>query len=726
MDSKFKEILEEVLKKDHRLWNNEKTEFNIPLLFNLIDKMDERIIGLLLDREETRKKFFLKVKDAYIFKSKEFKFFIEEHKVFNSYTSYPNRIGLYDGKEFIMDRTEVVINFPFKDCILEGGQTTEEGIDTYFEYDEKVTKTQEKQGWEAETYNKKQDKRKEIFFNEILAQDEIDRLLDEKAFVNWRRYTKNGVEEVEEIKRDQNGLIRENLIIKGNNLLALESLKSQFKGQIKLIYIDPPYYFMDNKDQDSFRYNTNFKLSTWLTFMKNRLEIAKELLKDDGVIFVQIDDDGQAYLKVLMDEIFGQKNYLNTICVKMKNMAGASGGGEDKKLKKNIEFILLYCKDYQFVKSYNPVYEYTEIYDLVQYYRENNISWKYTSVLYYEGDKEYLCSTVDGSGDEIKIYKRINPIFKSVSQIAKEEGLSEREVYYKYMDRIFTTAMPQSSIRERVLEVIEREEDRLELYSIEYIPKSGKNKGKIYEQFYKGKKLRLVTWLRDVVEKKGDLYYKKDLKGTFWDGINLNNLSKEGNVRFPNGKKPEQLIKDIMKLYVEKGDIVLDFFLGSGTTAAVAHKMNIQYIGIEQLDYGKEDAVTRLKNVINGDENGISKDKDINWQGGGNFIYCELAKWNEKAKEEIMNCNSLEELKELFTSLCDKYYLDYNIRVNEFKNKIIEEEEFKKLPLEEQKKMFLTMLDLNQLYVQRTEMEDKKYGISEKDQRLTRMFYGEE
>ena len=726
MDSKFKEILEEVLKKDHRLWNNEKTEFNIPLLFNLIDKMDERIIGLLLDREETRKKFFLKVKDAYIFKSKEFKFFIEEHKVFNSYTSYPNRIGLYDGKEFIMDRTEVVINFPFKDCILEGGQTTEEGIDTYFEYDEKVTKTQEKQGWEAETYNKKQDKRKEIFFNEILAQDEIDRLLDEKAFVNWRRYTKNGVEEVEEIKRDKNGLIRENLIIKGNNLLALESLKSQFKGQIKLIYIDPPYYFMDNKDQDSFRYNTNFKLSTWLTFMKNRLEIAKELLKDDGVIFVQIDDDGQAYLKVLMDEIFGQKNYLNTICVKMKNMAGASGGGEDKKLKKNIEFILLYCKDYQFVKSYNPVYEYTEIYDLVQYYRENNISWKYTSVLYYEGDKEYLCSTVDGSGDEIKIYKRINPIFKSVSQIAKEEGLSEREVYYKYMDRIFTTAMPQSSIRERVLEVIEREEDRLELYSIEYIPKSGKNKGKIYEQFYKGKKLRLVTWLRDVVEKKGDLYYKKDLKGTFWDGINLNNLSKEGNVRFPNGKKPEQLIKDIMKLYVEKGDIVMDFFLGSGTTAAVAHKMNIQYIGIEQLDYGKEDAVTRLKNVINGDENGISKDEDINWQGGGNFIYCELAKWNEKAKEEIMNCNSLEELKELFTSLCDKYYLDYNIRVNEFKNKIIEEEEFKKLPLEEQKKMFLTMLDLNQLYVQRTEMEDKKYGISEKDQRLTRMFYGEE
>lgn len=173
-NKKFKEIVEEVLRADDRLWNKEKTEFNIPLLFNFIDKMDETIIGLLFNREETRNKFFLKINDAYIFKTKEFKFFIEEHKVFNSYTSYPNRIGLSDGKEFIMDRGDVVINFPFKDCILEGSQTTEEGIDTYYEYDEKVTKTQEKQGWKAGSYNEKQDKRKEIFFNEILAQDEID------------------------------------------------------------------------------------------------------------------------------------------------------------------------------------------------------------------------------------------------------------------------------------------------------------------------------------------------------------------------------------------------------------------------------------------------------------------------------------------------------------------------------------------------------------------------
>jgi len=716
---KLKQIIIDVLKADERLWNEDKTELNQTLLLDLVENIDEKLIELLLQEKELRDKFFVKIKDVYVFKTNDFRFFIEENKVDNSYTQYKNRIGLTDGKRFLKDTNDVVLNWPYKDCVLEGGQSTEEGLDTYFEYDETVTKAQEKQGLKAGTYNKKTAKRKEIFFNSVLAHDEIDRLFDHKALTNWKRFTKDGEQKVKEIKRDDDGTIKENLIIKGNNLLALHSLKKQFAGKVKLIYIDPPY----NTGNDGFKYNDNFNHSTWLTFMKNRLEVARELLRDDGSIFVQCDDNEQAYLKVLMDEIFGQKNYLNTICVKMKNIAGASGGGEDKKLKKNIEFILLYCKDYEFVKSYNPVYEYTEIYDLVQYYRENNISWKYTSVLYYEGDKEYLCSTVDGSGDEIKIYKRINPIFKSVSQIAKEEGLSEREVYYKYMDRIFTTAMPQSSIRERVLEVIEREEDRLELYSIEYIPKSGKNKGKIYEQFYKGKKLRLVTWLRDVVEKKGDLYYKKDLKGTFWDGINLNNLSKEGNVRFPNGKKPEQLIKDIMKLYVEKGDIVMDFFLGSGTTAAVAHKMNIQYIGIEQLDYGKEDAVTRLKNVINGDENGISKDEDINWQGGGDFIYFELAKWNETAKEKILECESLEKLEKFFDEMYERYFLNYNLKIKEFKEKVLQEENFRNLSLDEQKKIFVAMLDNNQMYVNKTEMADKKFGISEEDQNLTNQFY---
>lgn len=311
--SELKDTIIGILKEDGRLWNNKKTEFNQRLLFDLISNYDEKIISLLYGNEITNMKFFIRIGKAYVFKNNEFRFFIEENNIFNSYTSYPNRIGLYDGKEFIMDRNSVVINFPFKDCVLEGGQATEEGVDTYFDYDEKVTKPQERQGWVAKSYNQRQDKRKEIFFNEVLAQDEIDRLLDEKAFVNWKRYTKNGIKDVKEIKRDGDGVIRENLIIKGNNLLVLKCLEKQFSNKVKLIFIDPPYYFKSNKDSDAFKYNSNFKLSTWLTFMKNRLTIAKELLEDNGFIIITIGDDGHAYLKVLCDEIFSSDNFVASI-----------------------------------------------------------------------------------------------------------------------------------------------------------------------------------------------------------------------------------------------------------------------------------------------------------------------------------------------------------------------------------------------------------------------------
>ena len=299
----LKEFIYEVLKNDNRVWNEEKTELNQTLLLDLVEKIDETVIDLLLQKEELRDKFFVKVKDVFIFKINDFRFFIEENKIDNSYTQYKNRIGLTDGKRFIRDTNDIVLNFPYKDCVLEGGQSTEEGLDNYFEYDEKTTQ-----------YEEKQSKRKEIFFNSILAHDEIDRLFDPKALTNWKRFTKDPEMEVKEIKRDEDGIIRENMIIKGNNLLALHSLKKQFAGKIKLIYIDPPY----NTGNDGFKYNDNFNHSTWLTFMKNRLEIAKELLRDDGVIFVQCDDNEQAYLKVLMDEVFERENFLSSIVWKKK------------------------------------------------------------------------------------------------------------------------------------------------------------------------------------------------------------------------------------------------------------------------------------------------------------------------------------------------------------------------------------------------------------------------
>jgi len=685
MKTYFKTKLYDLLKKDSRLWDEKKKEFNETLLKNLIDKLDEKLIELLLSDKETKEKFFIKVKDVFVFKQNELKFFIDENKLDNSYTQYQKKIGLKVGNKLLSERDEFVLDWPFKDCVLEGGMTKED------------------------------QKRNEIFFNEILAKDEIDRLFDPKALVNWKRYTKDGEQEVKKIKRSDNGTIKENLIIKGNNLLALHTLKKQFAGKIKLIYIDPPY----NTGNDGFKYNNNFNHSTWLTFMKNRLEVARELLRDNGVIFVQCDDNEQAYLKVLMDDVFGRENFINVVSARMKNIAGASGGGEDKRLKKNIEFINIFAKNYYSSKLENA-YEYTEIWELVEHYKRENISWKYTSVVIDYGEKEYFKSTKDGDGNEIKIYKRKNSLFKSVSQIAKEENLNEKEVYYKYIDRIFTTAMPQSSIRTRVLDSL-KGEDKPDFISIEYIPRSGKNKGKVYEQFYKGDKLRLLTWLNDVVEKINGENCKKDLQGTFWDGFNLNNLSKEGDTEFNSGKKPEELVKKVLDISTTENDIVLDYHLGSGTTAAVAHKMGRQYIGIEQLDYGENDSIVRLNNVIKGDQSGISK--SVGWQGGGDFVYLELAKWNEEAKEKILKAKSLTELEKLFDELYERYFLNYNVKTKEFKEKILKEEGFKKLSLDEQKNLFVEMLDMNQMYVTFSERADKKYNLSKEDIALSEEFY---
>ncbi|WP_264229392.1 site-specific DNA-methyltransferase [Acholeplasma laidlawii] len=426
------------------------------------------------------------------------------------------------------------------------------------------------------------------------------------------------LEELSNVKYDKN---TENILIQGDNLLALKALEQKYTGIIKCIYIDPPY----NTGTAFEHYDDNLEHSIWLSLMRERLEGLKKLLSEDGIIFVQIDDNEQAYLKVLMDEIYGRSNFLNMITVKMKNIAGASGGGEDKRLKKNVEYILAYTKNNDKFNWVNNAYSYTEIFELVNSYKTEGISWKYTSIMYEPGDKEYFCSTVDGSGDEIKIYKRNNPIFLSISQVAKKEGITEKEVYYKYIDRIHTTAMPQSSIRPRVMEKLDEMGYTNDgLISIEYVPISGKNKGSIYEQFYKGDKYRLVTWLRDVVEVRSDEIVKKDLQGTYWDGINLNNLTKEGNVIFANGKKPEALISRIIDMSTREGDLVLDSFLGSGTTAAVAHKMKRKWIGIEMGTQAHEIAKVRLDRVIEGsDDGGITK--DVSWEGGGGYKYYKLA-----------------------------------------------------------------------------------------------------
>ena len=257
-------------------------------------QLNHNLIKLLLSDPEIKTTFFDEIDGHWVFNHNTFIDYINtKNFLANSYTQFRNKIGLNIDGKFLRERGEVSLVWPYKDCILEGGQTKEE------------------------------EKRKEIFFNEILAQDEINRMFDPKVLTNWKRHTAADEQDVTEIKRDDNGTIRENLIIKGNNLIALHTLKQQFRGQVKLIYIDPPY----NPDSPSntFMYNNNFKRSSWLTFMRNRLEVAKELLRKDGSMIVAIDENEQNYLGVLLDEVFPEREkHCITIVHNPRGVQGAN------------------------------------------------------------------------------------------------------------------------------------------------------------------------------------------------------------------------------------------------------------------------------------------------------------------------------------------------------------------------------------------------------------------
>lgn len=426
---------------------------------------------------------------------------------------------------------------------------------------------------------------------------------------------------VEDTSKSYGDPSSENMLIHGDNLIALQALQQDFAGKIKCIYIDPPY----NTGSAFEYYDDNLEHSIWLSLMKKRLVLLRELLSEDGTIWIQIDDEEQAYLKVLCDEVFGRGNFVNMISVNMKNIAGVSGGGEDKRLKKNCEYILIYAKDYSLLPLFNGPYIYTEMSELIQQYLDEGKSWKYTSVLVSPGEKEYIGSTVDGDGNEIKIFRRIGVETLSVNQLAKREGLTIKEAYQKYGINVFRTTNAQTSIRTRVIEYRRENAITDQVLSIEYVPKTGKNRGKIYEQFYKDDVCNLFVWLRDTSELIDGELYKKDLQGTYWD-MNpwMKNLTKEGSVEFGNGKKPEQLVRQIIEMTTSENEWVLDSFLGSGTTVAVATKLNRKWVGVELGEQAYTHCKPRLDRVIDGhDSGGITK--IVDWQGGGGYHFYELA-----------------------------------------------------------------------------------------------------
>ena len=593
-------------------------------LSELARKYDSQLLKLLMREESTCAHFFSKIDDGiHVFKKDTFLQFINNKEFLpDSYTAYKTKIGLgTDNGDYISENNDVVLNFPYKDCILEGGQTKEDA------------------------------KRQEVFFNNTLAPNEINRLLDNKVLTNFKRYDKEGEYEVESIEDT------DNLIIKGNNLVVLHSLKKRYAGKVKCIYIDPPY----NTGNDSFRYNDSFNHSTWLTFMKNRLEVARELLSEDGMIFVQCDDNEYAYLKVLMDEIFNRKNFIASLVWKGR------GGRQDSKFIAQIhETILFYAKNKE-VAIVNKAYV------------------EDTSSYTYKDEKgEFKTQLIRKWGANSKREDRPNLFYE-----------------VKFENKILLPILPNGE-EGRWRWKKERLEEAIKNNLVIMIEKEGKIE--LYEKIYKGDGIKqkvFTSWIDESFSGQGI----KVLEDIFDEKV----------FDYP---KPEQLIKKLIELITDDGDIVLDYHLGSGTTAAVAHKMNRQYIGIEQMDYIETVSVERLTQVIEGEQGGISK--NVEWNGGGSFVYCELKNDAQDFLNKIETSSTSEELIELLEQVKKSSFLSYRVET-----KKLHKEEFAKLSLFEQKQLLAELIDQNNLYVNYSDIEDANNEITVKEKELNRQFYKE-
>lgn len=548
------------------------------------------------------------------FRAKEFLQFLTLRVLGTSFTAFSNKIGLASDDKFIIKDEKVVLNFPFKDGVIKGAQSKDE------------------------------DKTNEVFFNDILARDEIDALFRPKALQNFELVTSNLLFDNATIKSALQNT--PNLLIKGNNLLALHTLKKRkdIYGQIKLIYIDPPY----NTGNDSFNYNDKFNHSAWLCFMKNRLEIAKEFLRDDGVIFVQCDDNEQAYLKVLMDEIFGVENFVS--CFIRQTRKG--GGSMSKFVSIDHDYIIMYCKN------------------------KSNVNRFYASY-----SDEYL--------------KRYNE--------SDEKG--------KYFWDTFARNRQGSS----------------NVYDIEMPDGSLKNGAWIYKK-EKYEELKMQGEIQ--IKKLKDGYtiqvkQRLNAEGQIARSLILDSPNQQGTqeavVLFGREKftypKPEALLKRIIEISTQENDLVMDFFAGSGTTCAVAHKMNRRWVGIEQMDYIKTITKERLKKVVEGEQGGISK--AVNFVGGGEFVYVELMPLNAVFKEQIQASNDESELEQLYKDLQEKAFVDYRVDIKE----MLKDKDFEALNLDEKKRILLSVLDSNMDYVPLSEIKDSEYGISSELVELNNAFF---
>lgn len=601
-------------------------------VYSDIMTMNKNLISILLSDEEVKKAFFLKVDDTLVFDKQKFAWLIDlEEFLPDSYTAYEAKIGLTIDGDFISNKNDVVLDFPYKDCILEGGQ------------------------------DKDDQKRKEIFYNETLAQDEIRRMLDPKVFTNAKRYTKDGVEE--NIKFDE----KDNLIIKGNNLIALTSLLKRYEGKVKCIYIDPPYN-TNNDTNNTFKYNNNFNHSTWLTFMKNRLDEAKKLLiPDEGAMIIAIDENEQAYLGVLLDEVFNEyENHMITIIHNPRGIQGTNFSYTN-------EFLYFVIpkgkKTIQNRKLEEEEIEFSPLRNWGSESLRTDAKNCFYPILVKNGE-------IVGFGDVVKndIHPKANETIGDITYVYP--------IDVKKVERKWRYARNSVDEIKHLLRVFDRQDGNIDI-------QIGKDFGQ-----YK------TVWI--------DKKYDSNAYGKQW----LNKIVDDKSFSFP---KSIYAVKDAIFSIVanDKKAIVLDFFGGSGTSAEAVSIINSldggcrKFIIIEQMDYIKSITLDRVvKSTVNDTEEYTT-------------VYFELMENGNDLIREIENAdeNTIKNVKA-------KIYKDERIVpyiTTEELEKV--DTEFEKLNLEDKKKALIKLVDKNKLYVNYSDVDSADFDISDADKKFTKSFY---